>query len=406
MNRSSNSADSAAASLPPAIAQAIEISTAAGLVYVSDCEPGISRTLRRKTYIYMAPDNTRITDRTELKRLASLAIPPAYTQVWICMHARGHLQATGYDARGRKQYRYHGEWRAVRDAVKFERMVEFGEALPRLRRRLRRDLARQGLPREKVLAVIVTLLDTTHIRVGNEEYARTNKSFGLTTLRDRHVQFVRDGRAMFKFRGKSGAVHEILLNDKRLARIVRSCQELPGQQLFQYVGDDGASHPIDSDQVNVYLKEAMGSDFTAKDFRTWGATLHAIALMARTPLPSNARERELKMHITTAVKEVAKELRNTPAVCRKSYINPVVFTAWRSGSLHKIVRQTVQPNSRQAEAIALRFLRSASISEAHIPAKRIRKRAVERATKRLVKALEQAGQLDGMLESSDAPPAE
>jgi DNA topoisomerase IB len=289
--------------------------------------------------------------------------------------------------------------------VKFDRMVEFGETLPKLRQRLRRDLALPGLPRDKVLAVIVTLLDTTRIRIGNEEYARTNKSFGLTTLRDRHVQFVRDGRAMFKFRGKSGAVHEVVLNDRRLARIVRSCQELPGQQLFQYIGDDGQQHPVDSDQVNQYLKEAMGADFTAKDFRTWGATLHAIALMARIPLPENAKERVLKSHITNAIKEVAKELRNTPAVCRKSYINPVVFTAWRCGKLHKIVRETVQPASRQAEVVALRFLRAVAKSpDLGIPIKQVRKAAVERATKRLVKALERAGQLDAIVKPGDTSP--
>ncbi len=198
---------------------------------------------------------------------------PAYEDVWICRKPNGHLQATGRDARGRKQYRYHPKWRLLRDGAKFERMPAFGEALPRLRRRLRRDLALPGLPREKVLAVIVSLLDATRVRIGNAEYARDNDSYGLTTLRNRHVQFVRDGRLLFRFRGKGGAEHEIAVDDKRLARLVRHCHELPGQRLFQYVDETGERRPIDSDQVNLYLKEAMGDDFTAKDFRTWGATL-------------------------------------------------------------------------------------------------------------------------------------
>jgi DNA topoisomerase IB len=249
----------------------------------------------------------------------------------------------------------------MRDGAKFRRMIEFGTALPRLRRRLARDLAQKGLPRDKVLAVIVSLLDATRVRVGNVEYARDNNSFGLTTLRNRHVRFVRDGRLMFQFRGKGGANHEVLVDDKRLVRLVRRCHELPGQQLFQYVDDDGIRHPIDSDQVNNYLKTAMGAAFTAKDFRTWGATLHAIALMAATPLPTPPRESAMKACIVAAIKEVAAELRNTPAVCRKSYINPVVFDAWRSGRLQAVasgISAVAAP--RKAERLALAFLRSAS----------------------------------------------
>jgi DNA topoisomerase IB len=345
-------------SLSESVQEAIEMSEVAGLVYVSDADPGIRRIGDRPdNFRYLKPDGSELKDENHLQRIASLAIPPAYTDVWICPHPRGHLQATGRDARRRKQYRYHPDWRAVRDGAKFDRMVQFGEALPKLRRRVRQDLALKNLPRDKVLAVIVSLLDATRIRIGNAEYARSNNSFGLTTLRNRHVKFIRDGRALFKFRGKGGTEHEVVVSDKRLARIVRSCQELPGQHLFQYVDDDGVRHPIDSDQVNQYLRDATGADFTAKDFRTWGATLHAIDLMASTPLPVGGSERACKSLITSAVKKVALELRNTPAVCRKSYINPVVFTAWHCGDLHKFM---AGHRMRDAEKLALKFLRAQS----------------------------------------------
>lgn len=310
-----------------------------------------------KRFKYLQPNKKPLNDEAELKRIASLAIPPAYEDVWICRDPRGHIQATGRDARRRKQYRYHPQWTMVRDGAKFERMIEFGEALPKLRRKLRRDLAQTGLPREKVLAVIISLLDATRVRVGNPEYARDNKSYGITTLRDRHVRFIRDGRAIMQFNGKGGAEHEIVIDDKRLARIVRLCQELPGQQLFQYVDDTGSRRPISSEQVNEYLRGAMGAEFTAKDFRTWGATLRAIALMAATPLPEQISERALKSSITAAIKQIAQELRNTPAVCRKSYINPIVFVAWRQGSLHKAIKENVASAPRKVEQLALAFLR-------------------------------------------------
>src|SRR5450432_4560093 len=265
---------STAATLTGVAAEAAQMAVEAGLIYVSDAEPGIRRLRAGRGFRYLTPENRRLAAEKELKRIASLAIPPAYRDVWISMQARGHLQATGRDARGRKQYRYHSEWRQVRDSAKFDRMVAFGEALPKLRRKLKRDLAVPGLPREKVLAVVVSILDATRVRIGNTEYARDNKSFGLTTLRNRHVTFIRDGRAVLNFRGKGGVPHEILIDDKRIARIVRSCQELPGQQLFQYVTEAGERCPIDSGQVNDYLREVMGNDFTAKDFRTWGATLY------------------------------------------------------------------------------------------------------------------------------------
>ena len=306
-----------------------------GLVYVSDSLPGYRRTRVGKQFRYHHPDGQLLTSRREVERISKLAVPPAYEQVWICMDPRGHIQATGRDARGRKQYRYHPEWRTVRDDAKFERMATFAEALPRLRRRLSRDLALRGLPRQKVLAVGVSILDATRVRVGNEEYARGNKSFGLTTLRNRHVSFIRDGRAVLNFRGKSGVPHEVHIDDRRIAKIVKHCQELPGQQLFQYVTDDGQRAPIDSGQVNDYLRDAMGDDFTAKDFRTWGATLQAIILLARMPVPEDATERAIKGEINGVVERVAAELRNTPAVCRKSYINPIVFDAWRAGAIQK-----------------------------------------------------------------------
>jgi DNA topoisomerase I len=360
-----------------AMAEAMEMAAAAGLVYVSDSDPGIRRLRKGRTFAYVRSDNRPLAATSELDRIARLAIPPAYEDVWICTNPRGHLQATGRDARRRKQYRYHPEWRIVRDDAKFERMVEFGEALPRLRQRLRRDLAQPGLPREKVLAVIVSLLDATRVRVGNAEYARDNNSYGLTTLRNRHVQFVRDGRLLFRFRGKGGADHEVPVDDKRLVRLVRRCHELPGQRLFQYVDEDGGRRPIDSDQVNAYLGEIMGADFTAKDFRTWGATLRAIALMAATPLPEPLTERALNERIVAAVKKVAAELRNTAAVCRKSYINPAVFVAWRDGTLHKAIRDDVTSAPRKAERLALHFLRRQMEAE-----KRAEKRGVSRRSSR------------------------
>jgi DNA topoisomerase I len=345
-----------ATDLTPAAEQAAEIAVVGGLRYVSDTMPGIRRRRRGRSFVYLRPDARRVRAPRELRRIASLAIPPAYRDVWICTDARGHLQATGRDARNRKQYRYHPRWQELRDSVKFERMIEFAQALPKLRRRLRSDLARPHVPREKVLALIVSLLDTTRVRIGNPEYARDNNSFGLSTLRNRHVSFSRDGRAVLSFRGKGGAPHEIEIDDRRLARIVRSCQELPGQQLFQYLDNDtGAVRGLDSGQVNEYLREAMGADFTAKDFRTWGATLRAIAILAATALPEPPTDTACRSCVAAVVKQVAAELRNTPAVCRKSYINPIVFAAWRRGALPAMPAAASSP--RQAEKLALAFLR-------------------------------------------------
>ncbi|HEY4338826.1 MAG TPA: hypothetical protein VGM97_02660 [Steroidobacteraceae bacterium] len=330
----------------------------AGLLYVSCKEPGIRRMRGRRGFYYLTPARRRLSSATELRRIESLAVPPAYENVWICLSPRGHLQATGQDARGRKQYRYHPQWRAVRDNAKFDRMVAFGEALPKLRRRLARDLALPGLPRQKVLAAVVKLLYTTRARVGNVEYARENKSFGLTTLRNRHVTFMQDGRAVLQFRGKSGVQHELRIDDKRIVRIVQSCQNLPGQHLFQYLADDGSRCPVGSGQVNDYLREVMGDDFTAKDFRTWGATVRALVLLDRLPRQPDASESAIKKAIAGVVKQVAAELRNTPAVCRKSYINPVVFDKWRSGLIHETFGGGLATiSTRNAEVRVLDFLR-------------------------------------------------
>jgi len=328
-----------------------------GLVYTTDAAPGLRRIRRDGGFDYLLPSGQSLTEPAQLDRIAQLAIPPAYEEVWICTEPRGHLQATGRDVRGRKQYRYHPEWRRLRDREKFERMPAFGEALPRLRRRLRRDLILSGLPREKVLAVVVSLLDVTRARVGNAEYARENDSYGLTTLRNRHVRFAREGSVLLHFRGKGGAEHRIDIDDRRLARLVRHCHQLPGQRLFQYVDEGGELRPIDSDQVNQYLKETMGQDFTAKDFRTWSATLRAIAILHATPLPEPASERALSHSIIEAVRRVAAELRNTPAVCRKSYINPLVFDAWRSGTLHRWIGERIINAPRRAERLVPAFLR-------------------------------------------------
>lgn len=332
-----------------------------GLRYTTDQKPGISRLRAGATFRYRDPRGRPVRNRDELARIAALAVPPAYTRVWICADARGHLQATGYDARGRKQYRYHPDWRLLRDAQKFERMIEFAHALPRLRARVRRDLRSAGLPRDKVLAVVVALLDRTRARIGNREYARENGSFGLTTLRDRHARFDKPGHLSLRFVGKGGAEHDLVINDPRLARLVRRCQQLPGQTLFQYVDADGARHAIDSGQVNDYLHEAMGEDFTAKDFRTWGATLHAAALLGCTPRPERGGERALQHCVNEVVREVAAGLRNTPAVCRKSYINPLLFSIWRDGALER-AEFALQRAPRQAERAVLQLLRRHSRS--------------------------------------------
>lgn len=342
---------------------AIESAAQGGLVYVSDIEPGLRRRRAGRGFVYLGAKGRRVRDPATLQRIRALAIPPAYRDVWICTRANGHLQATGRDARGRKQYRYHARWKRVRDAEKFDRVLAFGRALPRLRRRLRQDLAQAGFPRDKVLAMVVAIMADTLVRIGNDEYARDNSSFGLTTLRNRHVEFLRGGRARLRFRGKGGLEHEVVLDDARMARLVRRCQQLPGQQLFQYEDDSGHVQPIGSELVNDYLRNAMGDGFTAKDFRTWGGTLAALRLLAAQP-PGEGAAASSKRNVTatrnTVIAEVARTLRNTPAVCRKSYIDPAVLDAWEAGRLSHYT-QGVR-GARQWEQALLRLLQRARLT--------------------------------------------
>jgi DNA topoisomerase-1 len=329
---------------------------AVGLVYVSDDRPGIRRLRHGQGFSYRDADGRAIRDATETQRIRALAIPPAYVDVWIFANPRGHLQATGRDARGRKQYRYHPRWRELRDHGKFDRVLAFGAALPKLRRRVRRDLVLPGLPRDKVLALLVRLLDDTLIRIGNDSYTRDNGSYGLTTLRSRHVRAER-GRLRFAFRGKSGQQREVELSDQRLARIVHRVQQLPGQRLFQYLDDDGQRQPVDSGQVNDYLHDACGEDFSAKDFRTGGGTVQAAGVLARTPLPEHGGERAQRAALAGAIKAVAAILGNTPAVCRRSYIHPAIIAGWLDGSLIKAIPASTASHPRQLEQRSLRFLR-------------------------------------------------
>jgi DNA topoisomerase-1 len=301
---------------------ALDAAREAGLRYVSDSAPGIRRRKRGKGFSYVGSDGRAINDETTLARIRKLAIPPAYTEVWICPSANGHIQATGRDARGRKQYRYHPKWREVRDETKFGRMLAFSEALPVIRQRVERDLGTPGLPREKVVAAVVHLLECTGIRVGNDEYARANRSFGLTTLQDDHVK-VRGSTMRFHFRGKGGKHHSVSLNNKRLARVVRRCQALPGEDLFQYVDENGVQQTIGSSDVNDYLRETTGEDFTAKDFRTWAGT--TLALEALEDLGPAVTEKEAKATILQAIDRVSEQLNNTRAICRKYYVHPLVF---------------------------------------------------------------------------------
>jgi DNA topoisomerase-1 len=306
------------------------VARAAKLRYVTDRQPGFRRHRTADGFSYCDADGTEIADEATLARIRKLAIPPAYEDVWICRHPNGHLQATGRDARGRKQYRYHPKWRQLRDETKYGRMLVFGRVLPRVRARVAADLALPGLPRRKVLAAIVRLLETTLARVGNEEYARDNVSFGLTTLRNRHVREA-GGRLALDFRGKHATRRQITLTDKRLAAIVRRCRDLPGQELFQYLDEDGTPRGIGSEDVNEYLKEISGEEITAKDFRTWaGTNLAAIALSGLEQFDSQTRA---KKNIVQAIDSVAKLLGNTPAICRKCYVHPAILDGYLDGSL-------------------------------------------------------------------------
>ncbi len=329
-----------------------DVAAAHGLRYVHDDDPGLKRVATRHGAEVADSAGRVVRDERTLDRIRRLAIPPAWTDVWISPHPAGQIQAVGRDARGRKQYRYHDGWRACRDEAKYERLHAFGAALPRLRARVAADLRRRGLPREKVLAAVVRLLELTLIRVGNDEYAKSNKSFGLTTLRKKHVTLSGVG-AVFEFRGKSGVTHKAALHDPRLARILRGCEALPGQRLFQFVDEDGARHAIDSHDVNAYLREAIGEDFSAKDFRTWAGTLSAARALAMQPSFENAAQ--AKRAVVLCVKAVAGLLGNTPTVCRACYIHPAVFEAFETGSLVPRLAGEARP----AELALMKLLRAA-----------------------------------------------
>jgi DNA topoisomerase I len=350
-----------------AVTDPAESAKVAGLRYVSDAEPGILRKTRGKGFRYIGIDEAAVRDAEVLARIKSLVIPPAWKEVWICASPRGHLQATGRDAKGRKQSKYHPRWREVRDETKYERMLSFGAALPTIRERVERDLAMSGLPRLKVLATIVRLMETTLIRVGNEEYARQNQSYGLTTMRNRHVM-IEGSTVTFKFRGKSGKRHAINLTDRRLAKIVQRCQDIPGYELFQYVDSDGARHSIDSADVNEYLREISEQDFTAKDFRTWaGTVLACMTLRDYEPFDSIAGA---KKNVVSAIRSVAERLGNTPSVCRKCYVHPAVLECYLGGtmttSLEECLKQKVADSSHalRPEELALIHLLEQTLERA------------------------------------------
>jgi DNA topoisomerase-1 len=323
--RHGNGAVAARAETPAA-----DSARAAGLRYVNDDLPGISRRKTAKGFSYTAPDGKTVRHPAVLARIKSLVIPPAWRDVWICPAENGHLQATGRDARGRKQHRYHPRWREIRDADKYDKMLEFAKQLPSIRRKVDADLGLPGLPREKILATVVRLLEISRMRIGNEEYARDNKSFGLATLRNRHVS-VSGSNIRFEFRGKSGVRHAVDLQDRRLARIIKQCQELPGQELFQYIAGDGARASIGSAEVNEYLRGITGADFSSKDFRTWSGTVLAATALAACESAQNSAQ--AKKAIAQAIESVAKKLGNTKAVCRKCYVHPAVLDAYADGSM-------------------------------------------------------------------------
>jgi DNA topoisomerase I len=331
------------AEIPVGPQDARQVARDAGLRYSSDTRPGIERRRAGRGFSYRQPSGARVTDRETLARIRSLAIPPAWTEVWICTDPRGHLQATGRDARGRKQHRYHPRWRSTRDDSKFDRMIAFARALPGIRARTEEDLAKRGLPREKVLAVVIRLLELTLIRVGNDEYARLNRSFGLTTLRNRHAT-IEGTSVRFRFRGKAGRTHEVSLRDRRLASVIRRCQELPGQELFQYTDDDGEVRDVSSEDVNAYLRDISGGDFTAKDFRTWAGTV--LAYRALRALQPAGTKNDARRNVVAAIRETAGRLGNTAAVCRQSYVHPAMLEAYLDGRIRGAL---VEAAEEQAE---------------------------------------------------------
>jgi DNA topoisomerase I len=316
----------------------------AGLTYVSDEAPGIRRRKSGKGFTYTKPDGAKVTDKATLARIRSLAIPPAYTDVWICARANGHIQATGRDAKGRKQYRYHPAFREVRESTKYEHMLEFARGLPAIRKTIDEHMSLRGLPREKVLATVVHLLENTLIRVGNSDYVKQNKSYGLTTLRDPHVK-VEGGELRFQFKGKSGKTWKLQVKDRRIARIVKACQDLPGQDLFQYIDENGEQLSITSADVNAYLKEITGREITAKDFRTWAGTV--LAALALSEFEEFDNQAKAKKNIREAIEKVASRLGNTPSICRKCYVHPEVFACYLDGGLLLDVKQRIETQLRE-----------------------------------------------------------
>jgi DNA topoisomerase I len=337
-----------------------EAAESAGLVYVSDEEPGIRRRKAGKGFSYLKPGGGTVKDPATLKRIRALAIPPAYTDVWVCAKPNGHIQATGRDAKGRKQYRYHPRFREIRESTKYEHMLEFAKGLPAIREKVAEHMALQGLPREKVLATVVNLLETTLIRVGNEDYAKQNKSYGLTTLRDRHVE-VNGSELRFEFKGKSGKSWKLKVKDRRVAKIIRACQDLPGQDLFQYIDEGDQRQSVTSADVNAYLREITGRDVTAKDFRTWSGTV--LAAWALKEFETFDSEAKAKKNIRAAIEKVAARLGNTPTICRKCYVHPELISCYVEGSLLLEVKEEVEaglrddlPGLRPEEAVVLSLL--------------------------------------------------
>ncbi|WP_338663086.1 DNA topoisomerase IB [Pararoseomonas sp. SCSIO 73927] len=362
-----------------------EAARAAGLRYVSDTRPGITRRPKGDGFAYFDASGDPVTEEAVLERIRSLAIPPAYTDVWICPHANGHIQATGRDAKGRKQYRYHPRWRETRDATKYEHMEEFAAALPALRARVAADLARKELCREKVLATVVRLLETTLIRVGNDDYAKENGSFGLTTLRNKHVKV--EGRTMrFAFKGKSGKTWKLGVEDRRIARVVKACQELPGQELFAWPAEDGTMHDVSSGDVNDYLREVTGRDITAKDFRTWSGTV--MAALALREFEAFDSQTAAKKNVRAAIENVAARLGNTPTVCRKCYVHPDVIEGYMAGQLVLEMAERAEQELREEleqlrpeEAAVLALLARLKAGKAAAPPAKIKAKAMRAAGK-------------------------
>lgn len=345
----------------------IQVAKSAGLRYVNDTMRGIQRKRAGKHFSYIGLDGKPIHDKDELQRICSLGIPPTWTNVWICPRPNGHIQATGRDAKGRKQYRYHSRWREVRDETKYTRMIAFGESLPALRERVTHDLLLAGLPHEKVLAAVIWLLDTTAIRVGNEEYARENGSYGLTTLRNHHVN-IAGSNIRFHFRGKSGKEHTVTVRNWRLANIIRRCQDLPGHELFQYIDDDGEQRTIESSDVNDYLQEVTGQNFTAKDFRTWSGTVFATDMLQE--LGEFETQTEAKKNVAQAIKVAAEYLGNTPTICRKCYVHPEIINAYMGNALlsslweqHEKATKDVLHGLHPDEMAVLTFLKERLVQE-------------------------------------------